>query len=106
MNETTKQNMKKIIPIIALFLMMLAACQHRESGNSSDSLAPDSGGHYIMIKTLSDEDQWLKVSQNDLKSDLTRKLADAYNAAVVKIKNPPINDSSIFHPSHVIMIGI
>ena len=64
--------------------MMLAACQHRESGNSSDSLAPDSGGHYIMIETLSDEDQWLKVSQNDLKSDLTRKLADAYNAAVVK----------------------
>ena len=64
--------------------MMLAACQHRESGNSSDSLAPDSGGHYIMIETLSDEDQWLKVSQKDLKSDLTRKLADAYNAAVVK----------------------
>ena len=76
--------MKKITPIISVFLVMLAACQHRESGNSSDSLAPDSGGHYIMIKTLSDEDQWLKVSQNDLKSDLTRKLADAYNAAVVK----------------------
>ena len=72
--------MKKLKGAQSLFCTLLVATLCA----CNNTKASDSGRHNIMIETLSDEDQWLKVSQNDLKSDLTRKLADAYNAAVVK----------------------
>ena len=86
--------MKKIFPFIILAIIaILGSCS--QSGNKTksssigadpqmtDSLANDTNGHYMEFKTISNENLWLSVNSNSLKSEQSRRLADAYNAAVV-----------------------
>ncbi len=47
------------------------------------NLPDDDSGHYMEIETISDKDLWLRVNPSSLHSELTRRLADAYNASVV-----------------------
>lgn len=49
-----------------------------------DSSVEDTTGHYMEFITLSDEDLWLQVNSSSLKSDISKRLADAYNASVVQ----------------------
>ena len=86
--------MKKIFPFIILAIIaILGSCSQSGSKTKSssigadpqmtDSLANDTNGHYMEFKTISNENLWLSVNSNTLKSEQSRRLADAYNAAVV-----------------------
>lgn len=85
--------MKKItfIGIVALTIFS-ASCNHSGKNHqtmgskdtTTDRLASDTSEYDIEFETLSDKDQWLRVSPSELKSDLLKRLVDSYNAAVVQ----------------------
>ena len=86
--------MRKIFPFIILVIItILVSCSQSGSKTKSssigenpqmtDSLANDTIGHYMEFKTLSNENFWLRVNSNTLKSEQSRRLVDAYNAAAV-----------------------
>ena len=81
--------------VIATSIMMTFVCcnQNQQTSQNSndnrvstpvDSSVEDTTGHYMEFITLSDEDLWLQVNSSSLKSDISKRLADAYNASVVQ----------------------
>lgn len=63
--------------------------KQQNTSNSSnltdlDSLGNDSSEYKLEFRTLSNEDQWLQVDPSIQKSDIVKRLVDAYNASVVQ----------------------
>lgn len=82
--------MRKIIFIgMAAIMMSIISCGHSgmssndKDSKSADSLSDDISDHVIEISTISDKDLWLRVNPATFKSDVSRRLVDAYNASVV-----------------------
>lgn len=84
---------KAYLVIIATMIMSIVSCnqnklstQNEDNGvsNTSDSLAADTSGHYMEFITLSNRDLWLRVDPSLPKSDLIKRLEDAYNASVIQ----------------------
>lgn len=50
----------------------------------ADSSVEDTTDHYMEFVTLSDKDLWLRVAPSSLKSDISKRLVDVYNASVVQ----------------------
>lgn len=81
--------------IIGMAVVVMSSCVHGGKSETSgkeeaadsivgDSLLMDYPDHYIEFETLSDKDLWFRVNPSDLKTDLSKRLADAYNASVVQ----------------------
>ena len=82
--------MRKIIfTVMAAIMMSIISCSHSGVSNNgrdskpTDSLSDDMSGHVIEISTISDKDLWLRVNPSALHSEQSKRLVDAYNAAVV-----------------------
>ena len=89
--------MKKVILFFALIHLAMTGCHYSNNQEKSkeqekmsvtdctplSNLPDDDPGHYMEIETISDKDLWLRVNPSSLHSELTRRLADAYNASVV-----------------------
>ena len=86
--------MKKttFIGIVAMTILC-ANCSHSGKNNqidnskdttAIDSASADTSDYSIKFETLSNKDQWLRVTPSELKSDQLKRLVDAYNAAVIQ----------------------
>ena len=84
---------KNNILLVALVCLMTCGCSNTKQrvendiNEKSDSIEvrnedADTIGHYIELGTISNKDQWLQVNGPDI-SIQTKRLIDAYNAAVV-----------------------
>ena len=81
--------MRKIAYLVIMTsIMMSVGCSNqnkqstqKENGNG---ISNNTGsGSDIEIRTISDMDMWLRMPLTDLKTEQSKRLADAYNAAVI-----------------------
>jgi len=76
---------KKSLLLLAALMLLVIGC--KQGGNSPQitetNESEDSLDYSMEFGTISDIDQWLRVDPADLKSEQTKRLADAYNAFVV-----------------------
>ena len=81
--------MRKIASLVIMTSMMMSVCcsnQNKQSmlnGNDNRVTNNTDSGYAIEIGTISDMDMWLRIPLTELKTGQSKRLADAYNAAVV-----------------------
>lgn len=81
--------MRKIAYLVIMTsLMMSVGCsnqnkQSTQNENGNEVSKNTESGSDIEIGTISDMDMWLRMPPTDLKTEQSKRLADAYNAAVV-----------------------
>lgn len=82
--------MKKISSlIVATSVMVLFVCCNKSQNDNNDITSTTTGSSFEFsneenVPTLSDKDLWLRVNYSSLKSNISKQLVDAYNAAVVQ----------------------
>lgn len=78
---------------VAILALIASGCHHGGKTKETDVKENDSTVTDILkedtiadieFETISDKDMWLKVNPVELKSDLSKRLADAYNSAVIQ----------------------
>lgn len=75
--------------VLMLTLFSYSKCDSKQKGIKEkdtlavDSMGQDTSGVAIEIGTISDMNMWLRIPQSQLKTEQLRRLADAYNSAVV-----------------------
>lgn len=87
--------MKKIVFVLMGLTMLIVGCNQKEAVSQGakdvakdridiliDSIENDTS-ELMGYEMISDKDMWLKVNPSDVKSDLSKRLVDAYNASVV-----------------------